>query len=55
MFEAVLSKLLGWIPAPWSGVRLGHEAGARLCTYGHPIMFFLDEPLPEVRCTSTSP
>jgi hypothetical protein len=46
--ETLLAKLLGWIPAPWSGVRLGHDATAELCTFGHPIVFFvgLDEPLP---------
>lgn len=37
VLETIAAKLLGWIPAPWSGVRLGHEASARLCTDGHPV------------------
>ena len=35
--------MLGWVPSPWSGVRLGTEASARLCTDGHPMMWFLGD------------
>lgn len=49
MLETLLGKLLAWIPAPWSGVRLGHEASARLCTDGHPVVWFVggaEQPWP---------
>jgi hypothetical protein len=42
----LLGKVIGFIPSPWSGVRLRYKATANLCTYGHPIMFYLGEPLP---------
>lgn len=35
MLEALIAKVLGWIPPPWSGVRVGHDANARLCTFSH--------------------
>jgi hypothetical protein len=44
MWEALLGKLLSWIPAPWSGVRLGQEATARLFTSGHPLVLFVGDP-----------
>ena len=37
MWETLLAKAIGWIPSPWSGVRLKHKVTARLCTYGHPV------------------
>jgi hypothetical protein len=45
----LLGKVLGWIPSPWSGVRLGTEVSARLCTDGHPLAWFLgdDRPWPK--------
>ena len=51
MWETLLGKVLGWIPSPWSGVRLGTEASARLCTDGHPLVWFLgdDRPWPKAR------
>jgi hypothetical protein len=45
VWETLLAKLLGWIPSPWSGVRLKHRMTARLCTYGHPIIFYLEDPV----------
>jgi hypothetical protein len=40
MLETILGKVLSWIPAPWSGVRVGLEAGAYLCSIGHsPVSF----------------
>lgn len=54
MLETLLGKLLGWIPAPWSGVRLGHEESAQLCTRDHPMVAVVymdgrrDPPRPSV-------
>jgi hypothetical protein len=39
MLETLLGRLLGWVPAPWSGVRLGTEASARLCSIDHVAIF----------------
>jgi hypothetical protein len=47
MWETLLGKLLGWIPSPWSGVRLGHEESARLCTDGHPMVWFVSMEGPQ--------
>ena len=49
MLETLIGKLLGWIPSPWSGVRLGKEVSAQLCTDGHPMMWWLgdDRPSPK--------
>jgi hypothetical protein len=43
MWETLVARLLGWIPSP---VRLKNNVTAKLCTFGHPIMFFLGDPLP---------
>jgi hypothetical protein len=44
--STLVGRVLGWIPAPWSGVRLGSEASARVCTYGHPMVFSIGGPPP---------
>lgn len=46
MLDALLGKVLGWIPSPWSGVRLQHVVAARLCSLVHPTYFSYDHPLP---------
>ena len=53
VWEALLGKLLGWIPAPWFGVRLKHKVIAHMCTSGHPLMLFAGDPGRQASFTST--
>lgn len=43
MWELVVGKLLGWIPAP---ARLHRVVAARLCSLVHPTFFSYGHPLP---------
>jgi hypothetical protein len=47
VIETILGRLLGWIPAPWSGVRIGSEGKAHLCTFGHSPVYMVGPGVPD--------